>query len=925
MKARFTVLVPVALVLASCPTPPLPAGSLADPVTLVATQSSQADDGVVVFIAEGDGQDLRAFLPGANPRIYVRGPNAISALSIPLAVSAPAVSGAKALSLESFRPARLSSAPINTSGTFPGAVLVVGTAPRIATVDAQSFTANISLTDQINCSNNVTSVSCLPAQALDVVAPALSQGTQPAQPGYVLLAPDTTGAQSILTLKATVTAGNITTDLDLASAPIVLPVGHYWARMTISGDLSTLYLADPTPGTTEGVLEVNVTSGTSPVGTTTAIATEGPVRVAVPNPDLRPAIGLPPGAILLALLTDGRIQTLDTCLVPVNAPPSCPTTPGTALDGLGTPLVPTEFTVPAMDIAFPSCSSTGCSVLVSPNSSQTEAGLAFVALADGTVATIFPTNENVTPKIFTVLYSSTAGSTPVLSAGSFSDPSAGTVSTPVTMVAPSPGQTGGISGITRDEVISAVYEGPLPDFQGRAASLSGPNATPTLTDTAGLTATNLLTPPIVGDLVRISPLGTDCPQMGQAILTITALSAATGTATLSTPTPLPCVPARVAYDILAGAVAQPSDGGTYGTVPAWQPDTAYAVGDTVVSGGSTYICTVAGTSASTNPDAGLADFKGGPSIGLPINIAGSSAVGVPAAGGTPIIDGTVTWEFVATGGPWVVTGTMSGFVGRAVTNPPQWQSGFAYVVGDTVENSYIAQIPLPDGGSTTFQNTGNFLCISAGTSSVAPGSNSMTAFPVGPVVDGTLEWVYLGNGSFVGNGTQFAYPVPCTTANMPVEAPGGGDGGVPCSLEADGGTEDGGAACATGFCAVSCEDGGYCPPPANTAVTDGTCAYTAVEPPGGCVGGGGAFSFNIYQSGAGQNPQDPGANISLATGSQLVPFIMESQTSSPSGLAISLAPVPNPQLLYVIVEGADSLTEIDYSAYSDTSSVNDYR
>jgi hypothetical protein len=98
-----------------------------------------------------------------------------------------------------------------------------------------------------------------------------------------------------------------------------------------------------------------------------------------------------------------------------------------------------------------------------------------------------------------------------------------------------------------------------------------------------------------------------------------------------------------------------------------------------------------------------------------------------------------------------------------------------------------------------------------------------------------------------------------------------------------------------------------------------------VEPPGGCVGGGGAFSFNIYQSGAGQNPQDPGANISLATGSQLVPFIMESQTSSPSGLAISLAPVPNPQLLYVIVEGADSLTEIDYSAYSDTSSVNDYR
>jgi hypothetical protein len=58
--------------------------------------------------------------------------------------------------------------------------------------------------------------------------------------------------------------------------------------------------------------------------------------------------------------------------------------------------------------------------------------------------------------------------------------------------------------------------------------------------------------------------------------------------------------------------------GAIGGVPAWAPNTAYAVGDTVSLGGGFVTATVAGTS-------------------------GASAPALPAPGGT-VVDGTVTWQ-----------------------------------------------------------------------------------------------------------------------------------------------------------------------------------------------------------------------------------------------------------------------------------------
>lgn len=97
-------------------------------------------------------------------------------------------------------------------------------------------------------------------------------------------------------------------------------------------------------------------------------------------------------------------------------------------------------------------------------------------------------------------------------------------------------------------------------------------------------------------------------------------------------------------------------GATLVAATAWAATTAYAAGDFVAASGSIWVCTVAGTSASTVP-----------------------------SGAGPFVDGTVTWELVGTGTAMAlvdaeasVTGPLQGFA-RSITVIDTPVSGWASV------------------------------------------------------------------------------------------------------------------------------------------------------------------------------------------------------------------------------------------------------
>jgi hypothetical protein len=466
-----------------------------------------------------------------------------------------------------------------TPGTNPqlGWVAVAGTANRVAVVDAQTLVPTVAQEDASICEAGgpTLSVSCLPSPAFDVAATSrpciLNPAASPLGCAYALLAPNTAGGQFVVPMAAKaegVTATSfghpvlVADGTPIPGATIPLPPGQF-TRMTISNDGATLYLADTTPGTTHGVTELDIATGK-----TVAIPTAGPVRVAVPNPP-DAAIGFPADAFLFAVLINGQIQTLDNCRVTTNAPAVCP---GPALDGAGNPLSPMDFSVPSMDVIFAPFPGVGSEPVVKTGagSSLSSPGLAFVALGDGTVATIFP--DQLLPKIYRPLFS--AQVPPTISPAPtvpFTD-SAGTPAQPVQLTNQTTSQVtlpNLTTGITQSETISVIFEGLLPGFEGRPAFMTtATSGAPVLADPGAFgMMTTVLTPAEVGDIVRITSLGMDCPGVQSVPISISAIDPATGSATLCVPgdpsagctgkysqiSALPCVPQRVAYDLLAAA------------------------------------------------------------------------------------------------------------------------------------------------------------------------------------------------------------------------------------------------------------------------------------------------------------------------------------------------------------------------------------
>jgi hypothetical protein len=537
-RARVLLL---ALVAAACTTQPLPAGNLADPSALVVAPTANLKGGSVVMIAEGDGEDLRAFAPANScnvnsdcdsgltcntsthlcPGHFIRGPNAISALSVPLA------STMNGQTLPSFRAQRLAAAGVpNTGGAgtlAKGYVVAVGASSRVAVVDTQTFRTTVAAADATACAAGPTSLSCLPVPALDVA-------TTPTK-AFVLLSTDTAGKictaghQCVLALAPSVAGdGSVVLTRD-AQAPIDLGTGQF-VRMRIGAGLTgpMIYVTDASPvvlpATTnpQGVVSVSVDGGAL-----TKFATVGPVNVAAPTPD---------GKIVLAVLGNGSVESLDV------------TTGVAAVDSLHRPLVPLDLIVPAVDVIFLPCNSgetAPCQKTVRTGSGTTvQANTAVLGMGDGTAIPLF--QDATTTGLFR----------PVNLSG---DPAPGapgiTASDAATAALFSLSITGQTLGVTHSETFAVVNNGILPAFAARPGTITGM----TLTDTSAtfdLTQPAKLGGPQVGDIVRLHTLNNSCPQADNAEFTVTAGASPT-TITVAPPAGFPCnlqnLP--VAYDVLA--------------------------------------------------------------------------------------------------------------------------------------------------------------------------------------------------------------------------------------------------------------------------------------------------------------------------------------------------------------------------------------
>jgi hypothetical protein len=597
--------------LAGCPQAPIPVGSLSVPGALTSAYDSSLDGGYVVFITEGDGLDIKAFVVGdhatSNPTTgYVRGPNAINAQSIYLGLE---MNGQM---LPSFRANRVAGGQIpavagsGPTGTQLGYVIVAGAgtctqedggssacATRLAMVEAKSFAVTLAQEDAVACAEGLPSVSCLPEPAVDVVVPAADDAND--NVAYALLAPDATGLQSYVTLAVSL-AGSVPV-LTMTSGPIPLPAGTY-GRMAVwrgasgaSGDV--LYFGNVL---SPSVVAVPVATGQAVTLTATQPELAGTgVRVPVLSPEMNPANGL--SYAILAVLTDGRILTLD--------PGAAATNPAaaTALDAAGKPLNPMSFGVPAQDISFVPCpvvpvSGTTCNsqsriITIGTGTGSTPFSFpAYVALGDGTAALItsdFPPFPSVpSPQIFRAANISSVACPTTSLPGTLVEPN-GAASTTIaptlpTLTLPTLPSANGPAvmalGFTQTETVTVTYHGTLPVFAGRSATLSFSGGELLFTDTTGTgfesagsifdpvtqTRTFLECPtsgssPCLNDIVKITSVeGTDCsPSLVGQELRIQRLLG-NGQAILAAPTGT-CLTAaadggsalpRVAYDVLAG-------------------------------------------------------------------------------------------------------------------------------------------------------------------------------------------------------------------------------------------------------------------------------------------------------------------------------------------------------------------------------------
>lgn len=485
-------------VLASCSEDsPQPSARLAGPVAVAISPTTLADaGGTVVFVANGDEQDLRAFLPFRDPSIFVRGPNAISPLSIFLG----------------FRPQRLTSGEIQGRGY----VVATGSADRVALVDADSLSVTPICADS-------APAPCFPGAPIDVAIVG-----ERVVVAYTAVASASAG---VAVFAATVGGGgdiglNIERTIDVAAAP---------GGVALSPDGALAYVADTA---SPQVLEVPLDGGATPAR---SISAERATRDVFVTPAYTAANGAsrPAGEFLLALLEDGRLQTLDPA---AGAPAASP------FDG-SQPIAPIQLfsltnapgPTPITDVTFVPCTSAApCRTPLQTRSNETrqEPLVAFAALGDGTTVALVP--DESAPQVFRIIDLDGAGA-------SASTPQLVSLQDGVTLAEPtlSVDASSLTEGVTRDETITVTFLGTIPGFGQRVGTLSDVAGTLTLEDIAPTAFASLS--PTDGYRAVVTFRSDACPES----IEVPAEIASPATLTLDAPPPAGCLPATVDYELQA--------------------------------------------------------------------------------------------------------------------------------------------------------------------------------------------------------------------------------------------------------------------------------------------------------------------------------------------------------------------------------------
>ncbi len=473
--------------------------SFNEPVAMAAADTSV---GPVVFVANATGDDLRAL--DVDRQIFVRGPNAISPLSIDVG----------------FRPTRLASGIVkDSSGTQHAFIAAAGAAPRLALVSAA--TQDVVPPPSAPCGATITA-TCLPAPAVDI---AIAGGEL-----FADLGPSTAGGAPSLLVFTIGYQSAPTLSFDTA---ITLPANSDPAGIAALSDGSQVFVADRANAR---VMQVDVASGTQ-----TDIAAPGPVARVALSPAYTAADHSThvEGELALAVLNDGSLEPLD---VTSRAPVPDPYDASKAS-------IPLSFGSPVHDVAFAPCLNSGCTTKLSLTSSDTEAesALAFAALGDGTAVALEP--DPGQPKLIVPVNPRASGQTslitqPTATDATFTDnlnpQSSGNVSLPAKSITTS-------MGYTKTETWAVTDRGRLPGFVSRPGTLSAGGAT--LTDDAAAPfapAADVR----AGDGVDLLPLGSTCAAIRQGVQArVTAVAANTLTLGGLSRDLSACPQARVLYDV----------------------------------------------------------------------------------------------------------------------------------------------------------------------------------------------------------------------------------------------------------------------------------------------------------------------------------------------------------------------------------------
>lgn len=495
MSARLLILSFVCVVLACSEDDTRARGRLATPVALTPAPSSAAGalGGQVIFVASADDEELRVFLPDSG--LFVRGPNAISPLSIPTG----------------FRPQALAAGEVDGKGFVVGA----GGEGALVTVSADTFRVTRAKGDEAACANAQRAPSCMQAPVIDVAGRGADVVAVTASPGA--------SEGELVAFVA-----SVEDEAPVLTVETVVPLAFEPAAVAMSTDGELVWVADAkAPAVTEVRLADGATRVFSAVGRIRRLV-EVPAYTDA-NGDARPA-----GSFLLALLADGRLQTLDLAAGGEAADPLSPSEAMTPLTVFSKRFgVPT----PIRDLAFIPCAGENCRTALRIRSGRVEEYplMAMAALGDGTALPLVV--DAAFPQVFRPIDLDDNGPSVSDVAVFGSMPEA---NPPALVVDPS----SLTAGVTRRESVSVTFEGTLPRFDTRRATLDGDGLEDSLGGFDGPEGVR------IGDVARLTFLGEGCPRSADVeIMSVTDTRLGFTTA----PSTADCV--DVVYSVVARADA----------------------------------------------------------------------------------------------------------------------------------------------------------------------------------------------------------------------------------------------------------------------------------------------------------------------------------------------------------------------------------